>query len=170
MKMQWCLCVSWWSMPQTVWNIQVFRGRSWLKAQFSSSYVDHIMAKTISKIELLGHVRKILDQQTATLLYKTLILPIYEYCDWIYFPTRLGSADCLQELQNCTLRSILQAYPWTHTDILDTQVQVRRLDDRHKLHVIEQVHKVVNRRGPEACNNLCSVKQHETKGGQIKWI
>ncbi len=41
--------------------------------------------KTYAKIRLLGRVRHILDQGTALTLYKTLILPIYNYCDYVYY-------------------------------------------------------------------------------------
>ena len=92
------------------------------------AHIDFIKSKTVGKIKLLGRIRNILDYQTATMLHKTLILPIYDYCDFIYFPSG-NSAESLQKLQNCALRSILWADLRTSTDILHAQVQVPRLTE-----------------------------------------
>ena len=74
-------------------------------------HVNYIKSKTIGKIRLLGRIRHIIDRDTALLLYKTLIVPIYDYCDHIYFPISVNNADSLQKLQNIALRSIVRAEP-----------------------------------------------------------
>ena len=48
---------------------------------------------TFGKINLLGSVRNIIDREIALLLYKSLIVPIYNYCDYIYFPLNANSID-----------------------------------------------------------------------------
>ena len=74
-------------------------------------HANFIKSKTIGKIRLLGRIRHVIDRETAMLLYKTLILPIYDYCDYIYYPLSIASADSLQKLQNIAFRTIVRAEP-----------------------------------------------------------
>ena len=46
--------------------------------------VQYIKSKTISKISLLRQVSNFLDRNTQLNLYKTLILPIFDYSDYVY--------------------------------------------------------------------------------------
>ena len=48
-----------------------------------AAHVEHLKSKKYAKIRILGRVRHVLDQGTALTLYKTLILPIYDNCDYI---------------------------------------------------------------------------------------
>ena len=83
-------------------------------------HANYIKSKTIGQIRLLRRIRHIIDRDTAMLLYKTLIVPIYDYCDHIYFPLSVNSADSLQKLQNIALRTIVRAEPCTSTNSLHT--------------------------------------------------
>ena len=49
-------------------------------------HANYMKSKTIGKIKLLGRIRHILDRETAIMLYKTLIILIYDYCDYLYYP------------------------------------------------------------------------------------
>ena len=74
-----------------------------------NAHADYIRSKTISKIELLGRIRNNINQSTATMLYKTLILPIFDYGDIIYDCLCQKDAVTLQRLQNMSLKTILKA-------------------------------------------------------------
>ena len=53
----------------------------------SLSFDDHVKylnGKLYAKIKLLGRVRTLLDQSTALTVCKTSILPVVDYCDYIY--------------------------------------------------------------------------------------
>ena len=88
------------------------------------------------------------------LLYKTLIVPIYDYCDHIYYPLSANSADTLQKLQNIALGTIVRAEPRTSTDRLHTQAQMPRLDLRRKLHVADQMYGIINGNHPQECKSM----------------
>ena len=48
-------------------------------------------------------------------MYKTLILLIYDDCDFIYWEISNQDAEILQKLQNCAFQSILQVDKLTPT-------------------------------------------------------
>ena len=50
-------------------------------------HVSYIKGKLYCKIKLLGRVHRLLDKKTALMLYKALILPVLDYCDFIYHGT-----------------------------------------------------------------------------------
>ncbi len=104
----------------------------------------YIKLKTIGKIKLLGRIRHIIDRDTAIMLYKTLILPIYDHHDYLYYPLGTVMSDSLQVLQNTALGTIIRAEPHTATDILHTQVQMPRLEVKRKIHVAEYMYKIMN--------------------------
>lgn len=72
-------------------------------------------SKTYAKIKLLGRVCHILGQDPALTLYKTLILPIYDYCDYVYYSVNQTDKEFLQKLQNCAFRTILRVEWLTST-------------------------------------------------------
>ena len=49
-----------------------------------NEHAAYIHSKTIGKIIMLSRIRGSLDQSTSLMLYKTLILPIFDYWDIIY--------------------------------------------------------------------------------------
>ena len=73
-----------------------------------SSHVQYLKSKTYSKIKLLGTLRNITDMDTWLTMYKTLVLPIYDYCDFLLLNISNQDAQALQKLQNCAFRNILR--------------------------------------------------------------
>ena len=75
----------------------------------SVNHVDYVRAKTIGKIKMLGRVSRVLNRDTTVTLYKTLILLIFDYCDYVYMYYMLNDRckDVLQRLQNCALKNII---------------------------------------------------------------
>ena len=72
-----------------------------------SQHVEYIKSKTFAKIRLLGKLSYILDRNTLLLLYKTLILPIFDYGDIVYAGINKQDSDTLQKPQNVACRAIL---------------------------------------------------------------
>ena len=48
-----------------------------------TAHVDYVRSKTIGKVKLLGRISGVLDRAVSVTLYKTLILPIFDYCDYV---------------------------------------------------------------------------------------
>ena len=56
------------------------------------AHCDYIKLKTLGKIGALGRIRSIVDHKTSLMLYKTLVLPLFDYCDLVY--NCLSRKDC----------------------------------------------------------------------------
>ncbi len=72
-----------------------------------SQHVEYLKAKTLSKVGLLCRAGDFVDHDTSIMLYKTLILPYYDYCD-VYHCMNQKDSYTLQKLRNCSLRQILK--------------------------------------------------------------
>ena len=118
------------------------------------AHAMHMKAKTIGKIRLFGRVRNIMDRDTTDLMYKTLILPIYDYCDHVYFSMGANSIDVFQKLQNIALRIITMAEPRASTERIHADAQLPRLTQRRELHVAQQMYNFVNKICPESSSDL----------------
>ena len=76
-----------------------------------NEHIHYLKGKLYTKIILLGRVRGLLDIYTSLMVYKTLILPVIDYCAYIYLGTMAQNRETLQKLQNCAFRSILCSTP-----------------------------------------------------------
>ena len=56
------------------------------------------------KIDLLSKICKYITQYTAIIIYKTMVLPYFDYGDLIYAAANMCLLDKLQRLQNKALR------------------------------------------------------------------
>ena len=129
-----------------------------------SAHIEYMKSKTLGKIRLLGRVCNIIDRSTAELLYKTLILPIYDYCDYVYYPINVNSIDILQKLQNVALRVITRSEPRASTNSLHIDAQMPHLTHHCKLHVAEQRYKFVNGNCPDQCTTMFqSLNEQQTR-------
>ncbi len=130
-------------------------------------HANYIKSKTFGKIKLLGRIRHIIDRDTAMLLYKMLIVPIFDYCDYIYYSLGAVSAENLQKLQNTALRCIIRAEPRTAIQQLHTTTQMPRLDIRRKIHVAEYMYCIMNGQCPpeiqELFTRLDDIRQRSTR-------
>ncbi len=67
----------------------------------------YVKGKTLGKIKLLGKVCLYIRPSTALMLYKSLILPIFDYGDIIYNCISQSDSKTLQVLQNMAFKFIL---------------------------------------------------------------
>ena len=45
------------------------------------AHVDYVCKKVASRVGILGRIRGFLTKEVFTLVYDTLILPVFDYCD-----------------------------------------------------------------------------------------
>ena len=127
----------------------------WLDSDLNfGEHMTYLKSKLYAKIKLLGRVRMLLDHKTALTIYKTLILPVLDYCHFIYYGILARDQETLQRLQNCAFRAILQVDKYTHTLDTHTFLNMDTLDKHWKKHVSVQVYKYLNCPGPPACRNM----------------
>ncbi len=76
----------------------------------------------------------------SKMLYNSLVLPLFDYCDVVIGKLNKTNLRRLQNLQNRGARIILKADSRTHINDMMSDVE-----QRHKLHTSVMVYKVMNR-------------------------
>ena len=119
-----------------------------------SEHVKNMKGKCHSKIKLLGRIRNIIDQQTALTIYETLILPVFDYCDYLLLNISNHDSEQLQKLQNCAFRTILRVERLTPTQWTHSTLQMDTLHARRSMHTAVQVFKSLNNQTPIGCQRM----------------
>ena len=87
-------------------------------------HANYLRKKTLGKIKLLGRVGNILDRATSLTLYKKLVLPIYDYNDFLYDCMPQKSSLMLQRLQNMCFKLILHTDKRTATSVIHNKMNI----------------------------------------------
>ena len=93
---------------------------------------------------MLGKIRPIMKEQIALHLYKTLLVPILDYCDMVYDCLPKYNTDILQKLQNGAYRIILRKGKRTSTSDMHSELKLNRQADRWHLRTMTYMYKVVH--------------------------
>ena len=111
-------------------------------------HVAYIRGKTIGKLKMLGWVRRVMDQETFINLYKSLVIPLFDYCDVVYDGLRQNDIDTLQKLQNAACRIILSCDSRTHISDLHEALNLELLQSRRSRHTAHEMYKVYHQLTP----------------------
>ena len=77
-------------------------------------------------------------------MFKSLLLPHFDYGDILYMHTSESNLDRLQVIQNSACRVILMANKYTSTEFMHQELGIARLKDRRLFHVSLFMFKVQN--------------------------
>lgn len=131
--------------------------------------IDKLASKVNKRVGLLRRVRNILPQKTLNLLYKTLVIPHFDYCDVVWGNACKKYLSKLDKLQNSAGKTILglpRRYP---TDILLNTLGWQKLHMRRLTHLNTMVYKSLTNSLPSnLCNILNQVSEshsHRTRAG-----
>ena len=117
-----------------------------------AEHTSYIKSKTFPKIKLLSRLSYILERDILLQLYKTLILPIFDFGDVLYHKLTPQDSDTLQCLQNTACHAILKADFRTHIVDLHDDLAMPTLYQRHCQHIENYMHKLLN--GALTCSNI----------------
>ena len=107
-----------------------------LDSTLSFNYHVRTVASTVSfKINLLAKIRKFLNETVALKIYKSMILPYFDYGDVIYNTANMEGLDKLQRLQNRGLKICKNLHVRYDTKDLHRITKVPMLKIRRKAHV-----------------------------------
>ncbi len=101
---------------------------------------------------MLRRVRRHLTLETANMLYNSLVLPLFDYCDVVTGNLNKTNLRRLQKLQNRGAHIILNADSRTHINDMMSDLKWLTIEQRDKLHTSVMVYKVMNSLAP---NYLC---------------
>ncbi len=124
-------------------RVQVFKYLGlWLDENLT---FDHHVSKLYTKIcQRLGAIRKVrncLGQQLALSLYRSLVLPHYDYCSTIYMCANKETLQRLQLVQNIGCRTILLAGKHTPIAEMHKQLGLPPLEVRSNVQLSQLCHK-----------------------------
>lgn len=117
----------------------------------------------ICKLKMLSELRANIPTDLAITLYKSLILPAFDYCDIIYDILSQRDIFFLQKLQNGDLRCILKKDKYESVARMHGEANLEWLDVRRSQHSAHWAYKAKNNLRPEYICNKFEVQQGRTR-------
>ncbi len=99
-----------------------------------SVHIDKLVNKVNKRIGLIKHATQFLNQKYAIMLYKSLVLPMFDYGDTLYMHASEEQLSMLQVMRNKFAQIILRAQPLDSTASLHNRSKIIKLVNRRKLH------------------------------------
>ena len=100
-----------------------------------SKHITSVVNMVTYKMMLLGKMRKYLNEEVAVLIYKSMLLPFFDYADVIFHKANTKEVGKLQILQNKCLRICLGKDRRFSTNGAHKLAKVPFLKDRRTAHV-----------------------------------
>ena len=97
--------------------------------------ISDIIKKVFHKHTLLTRLMSFLNVNTTLLIYKTMLLPYFDYCDVVYQQANSGDLEKLQRLQNKCLKTSLGLNKRCDTKTVHTRAKCAMLEARRKAHL-----------------------------------
>ncbi len=110
--------------------------------------------KIVPKIRLLGQVSSFLDEEIRLALYKSLILPIFDFLDTVNDCLNQRDSLILKRLQNCAMRRILQCDRLEPTKVMHDRLNLVPLEKRRKFHSCTETYQILNGVSPAYLDSL----------------
>ena len=114
------------------------------------------MCNKISKrIGIIRRLRTCLDTNTLNILYKSMILPVFDYCDVVYSNCSGINLDTLEQIQNRAARAITGYPPWHSATELRDKLGWMKIRSRWLIHKCIFMYKCLNDLAPRyVCSNF----------------
>ena len=121
------------------------------------NYNQHIQSVLHLKLHLLAKLKRYMNDNVAVCIYKSMLLPYFDYADVIYNNANVTLLDKLQRLQNKCLRVCLGQNRRFSTEVAHRMAFVPWLKDRRIAHTLNFMYKRKERR------DLLNVTQIRTR-------
>ena len=117
-------------------------------------HIDTLYRKTCSKMGAVKKARTCINQDTALMLYKSLVLPHLDCLDIAYMVATKEVLRKLQLIQNVACRVILKANNRDNVRTMHEQLGLLDLATRREMHLSFTCHKVVYSEGCSSLNTF----------------
>ena len=97
-------------------------------------HVKHVSNMVNFKSNLLAKLRRYMTEETALTIYKSMILPYFDYADIIYTAANQEGLDRLQRLQNKCLKICMSYNIRYDTKLLHAETKTAMLRNRREAH------------------------------------
>ncbi len=108
-----------------------------------NSHIEFLGKKATQKLGAIAKVRKCIGCSTTLMLYKSIVLPHFDYCDIVYMNTSLYNLNRFQYIQNSVCRIILLADKDTRIVDMHRDLKLEMLSTRRLIHLNAFNHKNV---------------------------
>ena len=104
-------------------------------------HTSNLIKTVTNKTYVLRKIRPYLNAQASLQIYKSMLLPILDYGDFIYSSAPQKNLKKLQRLQNSNIRLCLSLPPLTRTNDIHRLANLNLLEDRRNAHLLNQMYK-----------------------------
>ena len=114
-----------------------------------SNHVDHIAKKISAGLAGLKQVRPFVPKEILIMIYKSLILPFFDYCDVVWAGLNKGLSERFDKLHNRAARIITQSEWDVRSAKILKMLQWDTLGVRRHHHTAIMMHKIMHNKAPE---------------------
>ena len=104
-----------------------------------NKHVNTVIRTTSHKAYCLSKIRKYLTVKASLIIYKTTIIPYFDYGDFVYEAANKSMTEKLQRIQNRCLKTCLNVNIRESTDLIHRQARVNLLEDRRSTHLLNMM-------------------------------
>ena len=128
----------------------------WIDKNLNWNVNTENMCNKISKrIGIIRRLRTCLDTNTLNILYKSMILPVFDYCDVVYSNCGGINLDTLEKIQTRAARAITGYPPWHSATELRDKLGWMKIRSRWLIHKCIFMYKCLNDLAPRyVCSNF----------------
>ena len=119
-----------------------------------NKHIEKCICKASKRIALLNRVRLKLPRGTLCSLYKSMVLPIIEYCDIIYDNCTVRDSIAIEQVQRRAALVCTGAYRHTSSDRLLAELGWQSLRTRRLNHKLIQLFKITHQISPPYLQSL----------------
>ncbi len=117
------------------------------------SHLDHITKKSKQRTSVLWRMRGFISKNLALQLFKSLIKPLYTYCDFVYDGCSMMVAKQFEVLQNAGLKAVSGAPGRFSASALRNELGITTLTQSHKESTCIELYKLLEGKGPQSLVN-----------------
>ena len=118
------------------------------------SHINYIVSKVSPKIGLLGRLRFSLPSNLLTVVYNSIIVPYFDYCDTVWGNCCQKYKNILQRLQNRCARIVSGNFDYTVSPkLIIEELGWQQLEERRRFHLATLTYKCLNSAAPQYLAN-----------------
>ena len=100
-----------------------------------NSQIQQTMNKVSHKLYVLSKIRQFLSTKSAVLIYKTMILPYFDYGDIVYMFSSKNELDKLERLQERCINICTRTYGRDNIETIRSTHKLPKLEKRRTCHI-----------------------------------
>ena len=105
-----------------------------------SNHISTVLNNVSHKAYILSKIRRFITTYSSIRIYKSMILPYFDYADIVFDKANQTDLDKLQRLQNRCLKICLRVNMKTETDLIHSVTKSPKLYYRRKAHLRNFMH------------------------------